>query len=477
MTGFDRGHALIIGVGTYDHAPQKNVPITVADAEAIATVLRDQTFCGYPEQQVTLLSNAAATRDGVLNALDALAARVTADDTVLLFYSGHGDYAADGTYYLTTHDTRFAGKHVEHETGVGQATLLDKVRALPAARVLLIFNACHAGNVSPTLGGEESQAIGAALPRQTTAALLSTGSGRVVITACRENQYSFIGNGALTIFAQALYDGLRGQGVSSRQGFISAFDLYTHLYFTITDAVERSIPADLRNRLGGTQEPELTIIKGVGPFAVSLYRGSTALGQVPADEAPAEGMAVRKVDPVYSQEMLRQLQAGRDIIQSGRDTYQQNIGGDQINAPGAQGFLNRPSGPVNQNFGQQGDSFRVGDVSGQGIAIGHGSQAQWSQQTGGGRGQDLAALFAPVHAQIQASTQSPEAVRAVLTEHVRKIEQEAAKGEQADAQQIAGWLAVLRVNPDILNATVNVLLNPAAGVSASTRAAATSARS
>ncbi len=56
------GHALIIGVGSYQYEPWLTVPITVADAAAVATVVHDPPFCGYPAGQVTLLTNATATR-------------------------------------------------------------------------------------------------------------------------------------------------------------------------------------------------------------------------------------------------------------------------------------------------------------------------------------------------------------------------------------------------------------------------------
>lgn len=46
-------HALLIG-SSYAHASQLNVPITAADAGAVATVLRDQQYCGYPPEQVTM---------------------------------------------------------------------------------------------------------------------------------------------------------------------------------------------------------------------------------------------------------------------------------------------------------------------------------------------------------------------------------------------------------------------------------------
>ncbi|NJN67053.1 MAG: caspase family protein [Chloroflexaceae bacterium] len=346
---FPHGHALIIGVGTYQHEPRLNVPTTTADAQAVSEVLRDPRFCGYPVEQVTLLTDGQATRAAILAALDNLP-HTKPTDTLLLFYSGHGHYSADGTYHLTTHDTHLDGGKVVASTAISQTELLERLRAAPAERVLLLFNACHAGEVSPVLGEGDAPFTGTTLPPQTADALLSTGSGRIIITACREQQVSFIGPGPLTLFAQALTDGLRGQGFNGRAGFISAYDLYTHLFFAIGEAVERHISPALKQQYGDTQEPELTVFKGVGPFAVALYRGASALGDFPTDHTPAGGTVVREVNPARSQWALQQAiqqtvsgtgavgvvgnvshspittGSGHTVIQSGRDTV--HAGGD-----------------------------------------------------------------------------------------------------------------------------------------------------
>lgn len=314
---FTQGHALLIGVGTYAQEPHMNVPITAADAQALAGVLRDPAFCGYPDDQVAVLHDATASRVGILAALDALGARAGAADTVLLYFCGHGDYGDDGDYYLTTHDTRLNGSKVASGSGLRQGELIARLRAIAAKRLLLVVNACHAGALAPTLGPAAAPDIGTPLPAQTAAALLATGEGRIIITACREDQRSYIGTGALTLFTQALVDGLQGRGTSSSRGFVSAYDLYTHLYFTIKEAVRR--------QHGATQEPELTVLKGVGPFAVALYRGATVLGDFDGTAQPPAGLAVREVDPAYARALLGQ---------HSRDSYQANLTGSGAIAQG-----------------------------------------------------------------------------------------------------------------------------------------------
>jgi hypothetical protein len=361
-SSFTSGYALIIGIGTYQHTPDMNVPITVADAQEVAAVLRNPQYCGYPDNQVKLLTDDSATREQVLAALDTLAQQARPEDTVLLFYSGHGEYDQQNNFYLTTHDTRKDDRHVVPDTAISQAELLEKLRAIKAGRVLLLFNACHAGKVSPVLGDSDPALSGQPVPQQATDALLSTGSGRVIITACREHQVSFVGSGTQTIFAQALVAGLRGQGLSGKAGYISAFDLYTHMYFAIEEAVDTQVIPALKKRHGAAQEPELTILKGVGPFAVALYRGARTLGTFPEDYALPEGTAVRRVNPQRSQWAMQSIMStatvqgdnhGQNVgINYGTMTQnQQNI---HNNAPnqGAQGEFH---GPI--TFNQQRSTF------------------------------------------------------------------------------------------------------------------------
>lgn len=295
---FLQGHAHLIGVGTHQHRPDLDVPITVADAQAVADILQDANACGYPSDQVKLISKEGATKAGILAALDDLAARATAGHTAFLFFCGHGALGTDGNYHLVSHDAQLQGQRVIAGTGVSEAELLQKLWAIRAERVLMVFNACHSGSISPSLDTEVSALTTSNPSEDTTAALLGTGSGRIIVTACGEQQLSYIGNGPLTLFTQALVDGLRGKGVANNHGFISAFSLYEHIYENVTESARA-----LYKRV---QQPELTVLRGVGPFAVALYKGASSLGgELAADPLP-QGTAAREVSPEKSAKRLAQ---------------------------------------------------------------------------------------------------------------------------------------------------------------------------
>lgn len=301
MSQFTQGHALLIGIGTYQHMADVDVPITVADARAIHAVLADENLCGYPPDQITLLHNEATTRTALFTALDNLAAATKPDSTVVLYYAGHGEYGTDGNYYLSTHDTQREGARIAKDTGLRDDELLTKLRAIPAKRLLLLFNACHSGAISPDLSIAPPPSLGVTPPpEETLDAILGTGEGRIIITACRPQQKSRVGHGQLTLFTQALVEGLRGQGyVANRSGYISAFGLYEHLYETV-----KASAADL----GYQQDPELTVLRGVGPFPVALYRGATSLGLFDEQETLPPNTAVRTINPERSQRMLKRYQ-------------------------------------------------------------------------------------------------------------------------------------------------------------------------
>jgi hypothetical protein len=83
-------------------------------------------------------------------------------------------------------------------------------------------------------------------------------------------------------------------------GYISAFGLYEYLYHEAKEAAAE---------LGYAQEPELTVIKGVGPFPVALYRGASTPGDFNLSaELPAE-TAARAISREKSQRRYQQYQA------------------------------------------------------------------------------------------------------------------------------------------------------------------------
>ncbi|NJN19060.1 MAG: caspase family protein [Oscillochloris sp.] len=295
---FTPGYALLIGVSSSANEPRLNVPVAAAGIRAVAHVLADPAFGAYPANQVTALSDADATRAGILDALDALALSTGADSTVFLYFCGHANYGDDGDYSLITHDTHFQKRKVVSGSGVRQGELIAKLRAIKARRIFMIWDTCHSGELVPAYSVGGTPYIGAPLPAPTVAAFLSTGKGRIIVRSCREGQVAYSGSGDLTVFAQALVAGLQGNGTQNNRGSLSAFDLYRRLYLPVVEAVAA--------QYGTRQEPELLVLKGAQSFAVARYRGCKPEGECAPVPLPAS-TAFREISPAYSQAALEQM--------------------------------------------------------------------------------------------------------------------------------------------------------------------------
>ena len=123
---FSKGHALIIGVQTYS-SPLGNLPCTLEDAKGLAGILKDKGRCAYPPEQVTLLTDSRADRDGILVALDDLAKDTNVDSTVVIYFSGHGG-KKDGGYYFCPYKFNSAALQKTAISGRNSRTRLRQFR-------------------------------------------------------------------------------------------------------------------------------------------------------------------------------------------------------------------------------------------------------------------------------------------------------------------------------------------------------------
>jgi len=298
---FTTGHALVIGVDTLVNHSNCNVPMAGKDARAVASVLQDPSRCGYIPELVTLLSGEDTTRQALLRHLDRIAGQLTEENTLFLFFVGHGVYGTDDNYHLTTYDVKVNGTKVVAGTGISELELLERLRKVKAKRIFIVINACHSGALQPTnFALEDGETLDSeAPPNKLTDAILSTGEGRIIITASRPDQKSWIGKDELSIFTGAVVGGLRGEAYSNH-GYISAYGLYEYVYFETKDRAKT---------YGKEQDAVLTVLQGVGPFPVALYRGAKVPGTFDLEEPKPKETALREVSPRNSQRNYEHYEA------------------------------------------------------------------------------------------------------------------------------------------------------------------------
>ncbi|HUW14645.1 MAG TPA: caspase family protein [Anaerolineae bacterium] len=251
----DRGdgsnfHALLIGVGDYLHPRFVDLPATVRDAQALAGILTDPARCGYPPDNVRTITGPDATGANIHAALERLATSATPEATAFVYFSGHGgrtlppspDFGrgAGGEGWRAYLCPREADPDDLPTTAISGAAFSTMLAAIPARRLLVMLDACHAAG-SATLvrkATDGTPAWKAGLPESYYEAL-SRGSGRVVIASSKEDQFSRVRpQGDLSLFTYHLREALEGQAAVRGDGLIHVLDVFHH----INEAVQANEP-------------------------------------------------------------------------------------------------------------------------------------------------------------------------------------------------------------------------------------------
>ena len=142
-------YALVIGIANYHYLPKLITP--VSDASEVEKILRD-TY-GFKTQ---FLPN--ATRDQILEALDNDRRKLGSDDSLLIYYAGHGFYdkLEDQAYWAPVDAGQDTYAH-----WIIATEITSRARAIPARHVLVISDSCYSGklarDVDPTTTSRDAR--------------------------------------------------------------------------------------------------------------------------------------------------------------------------------------------------------------------------------------------------------------------------------------------------------------------------------
>ena len=430
MTKFTQGHALLVGVGA-------DLANTIDDAQEMFNILTDEERCAYPPGQVQLLTGEKATRADVLAGLDRLAQSATAESTVIVYFSGHGYQVktlAGRAHFLMPYGYSVADLS---ETAISGQEFAQKLGAIPAQKLLLLLDCCHAGGLDPA-NVHGATLAKAPLPPEATA-VLAQGSGQVTIASSRADELSYAGK-PCSAFTLALLEALCGDGASVQDGKVRVADVAVY--------TGGKVP----QRTGDRQHPILNY-EQADNFVVAFHSG----GEVQAKGVPAH----------LRQENVEIEETPGDFNRAAIDQRGQTVHGNQQNITGT------VTGPViGGNVGQIGDRYETGggavvkgDVNVQGgdfvgrdkTTVTGFYQPGWqvgqvSQTTG-----DLIQHFAALDAAVQ---NGPPEAKA----KVEELKAEAAKGDSADDEKVAGLVEELgELVPGAVEALVGLFAPSALG--------------
>jgi hypothetical protein len=238
---FQNAYAVVIGVGG-------DLPVTVADAEAIASIFRDPDRCAVPEANVQILTEWDATKAGIIGALEDVARKAKSNDVVTTYFSGHGaiKLADPGRRFLVPRD----------DDWLDGATFTGLLTNIQARRLLVLLDCCYAGGLNTGPPTKAPQAKSIPTPFDVNA-LRRGGDGTVVLSSSRANEPSWTGK-PYSVFTQVVIDALCGAGAAQQDGYVRVTDLAMH--------VAQWVPAKTNNR----QHPQLHL-EDADNYPVAYY--------------------------------------------------------------------------------------------------------------------------------------------------------------------------------------------------------------
>lgn len=258
--GFPSGHALVVAVAAYS----KVTPLPTAvlnDAREVAAVLTSPAHCGYDPNNVTLLLDAQATLDALRRELATLATRAKPDDTVMVFFSGHGVRLGDPA------NPESALIPIDCDPANLVSTVLSEVELsaalvrIRAQRLVVLIDACHSGGAGSFKAGDDIELPDLGFSDKSLDRL-AQGTGRVLIASSRASETSLVLPGATnSLFTQHLVDALRGGARTHGDGLIRIFEVFNH----VAEKVRGAAP--------GRQHPIFKASDLEDNFAVALDRG------------------------------------------------------------------------------------------------------------------------------------------------------------------------------------------------------------
>lgn len=223
--------SILIAIEDYSAGDIKRVLFAQNDVEAFAEALN---AVGYKHSNQQVLINEAATKTSIESVLQTTIESLTADDSLIFYYAGHGFCDATSNY-LTCHDTRRSDLA---RTSVQIQWIFDLFNKSDCNKVAMFLDACHSG----ALASEDMRDIVGELTESELQKFFDGSEHCVCFASCRTGQKSFASrpnkHGAWTF---NVLEAFRGNELTALRGsMLTANSLQDHL----ATAVQRTLRLD-----------------------------------------------------------------------------------------------------------------------------------------------------------------------------------------------------------------------------------------
>jgi len=137
-----KNYLYTIGIDKYKHWPP--LQTAVKDVEDFINVVTGQYQ--FEQDDVINLKDQEATVKNIMSGFRQLVSKITEDDNLVIYFSGHGHYdeVTDTGYWIPVDAQR--GEEYEHEF-INTAVVVDRLKRINSLHTLLIIDSCFSGTL------------------------------------------------------------------------------------------------------------------------------------------------------------------------------------------------------------------------------------------------------------------------------------------------------------------------------------------
>ncbi|PZQ65608.1 MAG: hypothetical protein DI570_01115 [Phenylobacterium zucineum] len=230
--GFSTSYALLIGESSYKDPRLQKLATPINDVTQLGQVLQGR----YGFNVKVVLDK---TRAEILRELDDLASKLGENDTLLIYYAGHGGMekvrnGAERGYWLPV-DAEYGGTAGQ----ISNQEITYQVARMAARKVLIIADSCYSGLLSQTVSAAQRPATAEEKTNDYLIGMAWKPSRNVLTSGRLEPVLDGGGAGNHSVFAAALLDVLR-----SNQDVMTSEEVYGRLLTRVMANATRVLLAD-----------------------------------------------------------------------------------------------------------------------------------------------------------------------------------------------------------------------------------------
>jgi WD40 repeat protein len=295
-----RRRALLIANGRYQDPQLRRLRSPTGDVEALRDVLGDPMIGDFEVSSV-VDHETQATRQ----AIEGFFAGGALRDLLLLYISGHGLLASDGSLYFATPSTRL---DLLLSTAVDSSFVARTMHDCRARSIVLILDCCHSGAFGQGYEpkGPRSVDIEHRFDPNARGRVVLTASSRLEYAFEDQNLDSFEVSEPGSVFTRFLVHGLRtGEADLDGDGEVSVKELYEYVYQRVRESRSPQTPGMSGNAYG-----TLVIASSARQPVLPLGLRQALVNPIPGVRAAA----VAALEPLLTGDDPALAQAARDAL-------------------------------------------------------------------------------------------------------------------------------------------------------------------